>query len=280
MNCDDHGPLLVAYLHDELTPVEQEQVQRHLSACSACRSRLDEYRQVRAALGQWEPIRPSPQAEARLFEQIHVLATERRRDVGLLEQIRDWWQRSIGRQPLIVGAAALVVVALAVSAVMPATFDQFPIRLSQSAERKVSLQQAVAAAGFPVLVPESLPPEVRFEEATLRPDPDGGKQVELQWKGSGEGKDAVRIVVRETPRPAGAPLAGERPGEEIPLRGRTAIVAREPYELRDEKTGATRMVTRTYLIWFEGDLQLVVEGHAVDEAELVAIAESLRPVRP
>jgi len=42
--------LLSAYLDDELTPLEQSQVEAHLASCASCRADLDDEREIRSAV--------------------------------------------------------------------------------------------------------------------------------------------------------------------------------------------------------------------------------------
>jgi len=55
--CDD-TETLVAYLYDEIEPVQRDAVARHLVECARCRTELGALGGVRQALAQWSPPAP------------------------------------------------------------------------------------------------------------------------------------------------------------------------------------------------------------------------------
>ena len=61
---------LVEYLDGRARPVVRHAVEEHLSACTACRSRVEEFRSLWSALDELPPISPSPAFDASLRSRI------------------------------------------------------------------------------------------------------------------------------------------------------------------------------------------------------------------
>ena len=61
---------LPAYLLGELAPREREEVDSHLAACQACKSRLDGFATVLGELKSYEPAAGAPNLAARVRSQI------------------------------------------------------------------------------------------------------------------------------------------------------------------------------------------------------------------
>ncbi len=89
------GERLVAYLFDELPPVERQHVEAHLAACPSCRRELAWHRWTLAALRCWPAIEPAPALDARLFAAAERLLAERRQQRALAAaqdwHTRHWW---------------------------------------------------------------------------------------------------------------------------------------------------------------------------------------------
>ena len=123
MDCKDISELLAAYLDNELTPEEGEQVRSHLSTCPHCREELEAIaaaqdqlrRALKAVAGQ---ATPSPQAWVGFKQRLAVEERPRVTIWGLakskLEGGKDTVIRSLGsRQPVWKTAiAGVLVVAL------------------------------------------------------------------------------------------------------------------------------------------------------------------------
>lgn len=51
--------VLIAYLYDDINPIDRATFDAHLAACGRCRADLDDLRGVRAELAQWAPPEPA-----------------------------------------------------------------------------------------------------------------------------------------------------------------------------------------------------------------------------
>jgi len=55
----DREQTLMAYLYDDITPIERSTFESHLAGCARCSEELDELRGVRAQLTEWTPSKPA-----------------------------------------------------------------------------------------------------------------------------------------------------------------------------------------------------------------------------
>jgi Putative zinc-finger len=55
----DREQTLMAYLYDDITPIERSMFESHLAGCERCSEELDELRGVRAQLTEWRPPKPA-----------------------------------------------------------------------------------------------------------------------------------------------------------------------------------------------------------------------------
>ena len=54
----DRDEALIAYLYDDIAPIDRSSFEAHVAACGQCRAELDELRGVRAHLSRWTPPLP------------------------------------------------------------------------------------------------------------------------------------------------------------------------------------------------------------------------------
>jgi anti-sigma factor RsiW len=95
-NCEDKE-LLIAYLYDEVEPVDRARVEAHLSECAACREEVAGLRSARTTLAEWAPA-----TRALGFR---LVQTDPAHDVPR----RWWWPLPVWAQ----AAAAVLVVGVA-----------------------------------------------------------------------------------------------------------------------------------------------------------------------
>jgi len=70
MNCQRIETLLIAYLDGKARESERRDVELHLAACAACRTRAEEFRRLWSVLDEAPLHEPSPAFDARLRERI------------------------------------------------------------------------------------------------------------------------------------------------------------------------------------------------------------------
>ncbi len=91
MKCGDINELLAAYLDEEVTPEEREQIEAHLSTCEKCREDLRLLASAREGLRQvlrakatgvepssqaWDRVRQRIESKSRFWEQLSTLLTK------------------------------------------------------------------------------------------------------------------------------------------------------------------------------------------------------------
>jgi len=76
--CASMEGILVEYLDGRARPTERRAVEQHLTACASCRSRVEEFRAVWAALDDLPEISPSPAFDASLRARIAAEPARRR----------------------------------------------------------------------------------------------------------------------------------------------------------------------------------------------------------
>jgi anti-sigma factor RsiW len=82
MKCEDVSKELIAYLDRRASSAERNQVEEHLGACAACRTRAEEFRKLWTALDEVPVIEPSFGFDARV--RARVAAEPRPRWFGWL----------------------------------------------------------------------------------------------------------------------------------------------------------------------------------------------------
>lgn len=70
MNCERMETLLIAYLDGKARENERRDVELHLAACAACRTRAEEFRRVWGVLEELPAVEPSLGFDARLRQRI------------------------------------------------------------------------------------------------------------------------------------------------------------------------------------------------------------------
>jgi anti-sigma factor RsiW len=70
MKCGDVSRVLVGYLDCRANPAERRQVEEHLLACAACRTRAEEFRNVWNVLDEAPTIEPSSSFDARVRQRV------------------------------------------------------------------------------------------------------------------------------------------------------------------------------------------------------------------
>lgn len=102
MDCADIQERTTAYLAEELSPVEREQVLTHLATCSGCRQETETLRSTWELLGTWREVSPSPALESRVL--------------GNLGRELPWaaFSSQPKMQPRLVAASALIAALLSI----------------------------------------------------------------------------------------------------------------------------------------------------------------------
>lgn len=70
MNCTKLETILIPYLDGRASERERHEVDLHLIACSACRTRVEEFRRVSALLDEAPVVQPSLAFDARLRQRL------------------------------------------------------------------------------------------------------------------------------------------------------------------------------------------------------------------
>lgn len=70
MNCKNIETMLVAYLDGKARENERREVEAHLEACAACRTRAEEFRRVWSVLDEVPAVEPSLGFDARVRQRV------------------------------------------------------------------------------------------------------------------------------------------------------------------------------------------------------------------
>jgi anti-sigma factor RsiW len=70
MKCEDVSKELIAYLDRRANSAERSEVEEHLTACTACRTRAEEFRKLWGVLDEVPGIEPSFAFDARLRQRL------------------------------------------------------------------------------------------------------------------------------------------------------------------------------------------------------------------
>jgi len=151
MDCKDVNELIAAYLDNEVTTDERDQIQDHLSTCQRCRQEIEALsatrnnlrRALRVAANE---VTPSPQAWMRIKQRIEVEELSGVSIRGLvkhkLKETKDiltgFWD---SRQPVwkvgLIGAP-LLALAIALSLIIPST----PIEFSEASAEEIVINSS------------------------------------------------------------------------------------------------------------------------------------------
>lgn len=159
MKCKDISELLTAYLDNEVTPEEREQIQAHLSACPHCREELEvlaaTQSQLRRALeSAAAEVAPTPQAwagiERRLVgveqPRVTILGLAKSKAKGGMGMVRELVSRQPVWRTAVVGVLAVVLIAGAAIAI-PSLTGQSAEALAAGIARNDSQVQAAFGDG-------------------------------------------------------------------------------------------------------------------------------------
>lgn len=126
MNCDTVGPLLAAYLDNELSEAEQTAVRRHTSRCAACARALSEIKYTITAMRSLPEVDVPADFRPRLRQRLAELPATRAADIAAreLRRVRPrrtwaWWGL-----PSTAVAAALMLGIVLFPAGSPAVVDE------------------------------------------------------------------------------------------------------------------------------------------------------------
>lgn len=126
MNCQRYENLLVAYMDGRATDAERIDVDRHLLACSACRTRVEEFRNLWTVLDETPAPQVSPAFDARL--RVRIAA----------EPQPSWF--SWLPAPRMAMATALLLVLSVWVGTHPATTDEVTLTADEEARAAKDLQ--------------------------------------------------------------------------------------------------------------------------------------------
>lgn len=169
MKCEDCSMQLLAYLDRRANSAERREVEGHLAACSACRTRAEEFRKVWNVLDELPAHEPSFAFDSKVRQRVAA------------EPERGWFRWFVP-QPRLAFSVAL----LAALTVWMARLPQNPTRSLAGAPTEEEQFQMIDHLGvlenFDVLsnseVLSELPPQTRPDAApqdkTARPQGDGG----------------------------------------------------------------------------------------------------------
>ena len=114
MKCERMEKRLIAYLDGRASAAERREVEAHLAACGACRTRAGEFRALWGVLDEVPPVEVSPAFDARLRARV---AAEPPRE--------SWWAWLVPSPRLAFAASLLLVLSLWISS-LPQNPPQAP----------------------------------------------------------------------------------------------------------------------------------------------------------
>jgi len=171
MKCQRLQADLSAYLDGELTPLERDNIEKHLASCSGCAARLDQLRRISALAGDLPRVLPPPDA----IDQV-TLQIERQSLFVVTEKPRKLWPRLAAG-----GLAAAALVFLVVCSW--GWLGKLGLYRSQPAERELAVgttdeaREPVLAAATTTETPERVlakgPTSTVSEAVPFSPAADG-----------------------------------------------------------------------------------------------------------
>lgn len=106
MKCEEISRQLTGYMNRRANPAERREVEEHLLACAACRTRAEEFRALSGVLDELPPVEPSFDFDARVRQRV---AAEPRRQ----------WFRWFVPQPRLAFSMALLLALCVLVARLP-----------------------------------------------------------------------------------------------------------------------------------------------------------------
>ncbi len=126
MNCERMEKRLIAYLDERASAAERREVEAHLAACTACRTRAEEFRALWGVLDEAPAVEVSPEFDARLRARIAA------------EPPRQSLWASLAPSPRLAFAAALLLVlSVWISSLPPNPAQNPPVATTSEAEFKM-----------------------------------------------------------------------------------------------------------------------------------------------
>ncbi len=126
MNCERVEKRLIAYLDERASAAERRDVEAHLDACAACRTRAEEFRALWSVLDEAPAVEVSPAFDARLRARI---AAEPPR--------QSLWASLVPSPRLAFAAALLLVLSVWISSLPPNPAQNPPVATTSEAEFKM-----------------------------------------------------------------------------------------------------------------------------------------------
>ena len=217
--------LLSAYIDDEVTPAEREQVERHLATCHACLEELESLRWTVSLLQEVPPV-PVP----RVFAVREAdLVVERRRFTlpdWLFGGLR-WATVATALLLLLVLSGDLLNASRFLARVSPALAPPAPRAVAPEAQEMTVVETVVVEKEVVKVVPEKAPalsetirtpaalasPVVPKEQMELATAPEPPAEPVVQPKGLSQQPTAPTAIPRPLVTPV--PFAEEAAGEEV-----------------------------------------------------------------
>lgn len=126
MNCERMEGRLIAYLDGRASRTERREVEAHLAACVACRTRAEEFRRLWGVLDEVPMEQPSPAFDARL--RARLAAEPARASV---------WSWLMPSPRLAFAVSLLLILSVWISSLPPATPPAPPTPVNSEAEFKM-----------------------------------------------------------------------------------------------------------------------------------------------
>ncbi len=100
MNCNDVSKGLIAYLDRRSDSADRQEIEQHLTACSDCRGRAEQFRALWGVIDEMPVVEPSFGFDARVRQRVAA------------EPARRWFEWIVPQPRLALSAALLAVIAV------------------------------------------------------------------------------------------------------------------------------------------------------------------------
>lgn len=158
MNCERMETQLIAYLDGRVSDAERAEVEAHLAACAACRTRAEEFRRVWSVLDEAPALEPSLGFDARLRQRVAAEPKPR------------WFAGLVPAPRFALAMTLLLALSVWISSFPPATQEQAAMPRNeeefQMIENLQVLEDYDVLANFEAL--SELPPKPQPEPAKNR----------------------------------------------------------------------------------------------------------------